>query len=128
MKSKPGDRIRDQGGRYGVIVRIPKTRGIDQYVVRWDLCGTREYSHFSYYNGDLGWQLMSVAVQSHTGDVSASGSHSTTTAKHQDIDFIHVNINIPGIAMCTHSWKLYHGLRESFEYCEKCNEKKDVNV
>ena len=25
---------------------------------------------------------------------------------------------------CIHSWKKYTGLRESFEYCEKCDEKK----
>jgi hypothetical protein len=27
---------------------------------------------------------------------------------------------------CSHSWKVYHGFRESYEYCEHCDNKRPI--
>ena len=100
MTFKAGDRfsVQGSGGRnYGEITDVIS----DHYMVVWD---HHPIGIFSYHKADVAmWNWESEAPKLPPG--------------------LH-NALIKSNMICSHEWKNYVGLMESFEFCAKCDEKK----
>jgi hypothetical protein len=95
-----GTRFTCKNGNRGTIVGFAG----DKYIVTWDFFGAKTYPYL-IDEVDSEWEFLPVR----------SGG----------INFIPITITIEDVKMsCTHSWKLYQGLSEAYEFCTQCDEKR----
>jgi len=121
MKFKKGDRIkvpRDDGQTYSY-GQIEDVSGMYYYII-WDhIPGGGPYSYREDEILDI-WEYEFANHPSNMAVINNGNNWSDADYQwaldtSQDLDS----------ASCDHKWVKYHGLSASYDFCEKCNEKKE---
>lgn len=113
-----GDRFKvENNGHTGQILaesHVMDGREIKEaYIVRWD---HTDGEHTYMKHDDLKViDALNAGLEKLVKEIEELGSYVDSSIKY--------NVGEIKIA-CDHVWKMYHGLINSFEYCEKCDEKR----
>lgn len=119
-KFSPGEEfVVSQTGLGGKITKITydkddQGQDISIYWVEWDSRQGQSYS-YSPDEVDMDWERKTAFFRNLPMGLSTVG----------DSDLIgDIGFNFSSDVGCSHSWKNYQGLREAFDYCEKCDVRK----
>jgi hypothetical protein len=110
MKFNIGDRFSvKENGITGAVIALATIGDVVNYVVLWD--------YFS--------RTGTYPATEETENLWEPLSHNFTIKVPQCVEFIMSNLEISK-SECEHSWQSYFGLKESYDYCSKCDEKRSV--
>lgn len=108
MKFKAGDYFQVQASEDLKLGKILKTQNTE-YVIEWEHFRNKCFT-YDAKDVDNVWEVSSKSFLSTLDPLKLTEVDIEKTPK----------------ARCSHQWKLYHGFRESYEYCELCPAKREV--
>lgn len=138
IKFQPGDSFYvKENGITGRVLKVE--HGMNQgrieygYNILWDSLSRSGWYPASEVD-DL-WEFVDItkratfqaAMQTPSKHVSSdTGANGLYVPPRQGIDFIPITLEVGDIKVseCEHEWAPYFGLRDSFEFCKKCDKKK----
>ena len=112
MKFKVGDRFQvKENGISGQIVGTQwnPNSNKEEFVVLWDFLSRKGY--YPVDEVDDIWELTSTTI---------------TIKNIAGLDFIPITIQIHRGPCLDHDWVNYNGFNESYQFCKKCDEKRNV--
>lgn len=125
LRFQAGDKIKViANGNIGTVVSIDQCYNSvyqefeDYYNVKWDsFSGPKAYPYLAT-EGDSEWELLE---RPDVGSLPFGVNNFKLPSAELDLEDTFKELYPEG---CQHSWKLYHGLNESYEYCVTCDKKR----
>lgn len=102
-----GTRFTCRNGNRGTIVGFAG----DRYIVNWDYFGAKLYIYL-IDEVDSEWEFLRPG-------------NDFKQMMDEHLNTIHKAFEIAPKDLCGHTWKAYHGLSEAYEFCIKCDEKRE---